>query len=153
MHHLALRAFGTLPRFVRRRIVRLLYPTFTAGAAVVVEDPDGRVLLVTQSYTDDWSLPGGLMSRTETPDQTATRELFEEVGLDIDLSDRHPLGIRSTHRRHFTFVFHTPLPDTVPAADVRAHSPEITSTAWFDPHALPDLFDDTALYLEAVGLT
>lgn len=152
MHAVLLRIFGALPRFARARIVRILYPTFTAGTAVILQRPDGRVLLVTQSYSRDWSLPGGLMDKKESPGETAGREVMEELGVLVDLDGEHPIPIRSTQRVHFTFVFHAEVSDAVADA-AKSTSVEITGVEWFHPDTLPELFDDTALYLEAFGLT
>ena len=151
MHAFLLRVFGLLPRFARTRVVRALYPTFTAGTAVILQRPDGRVLLVTQSYSRDWSLPGGLMGKRELPHETASREVLEEVGVEVDLAAQHPIPIRSTEREHFTFVFHVRV-DEAAADAADGQSVEITGSEWFRPDSLPELFDDTGLYLEAFGL-
>lgn len=51
------------------------------GASAVVEDGQGRVLLVRHSYVGGWQLPGGGVSGGEPPELTIVRELEEEVGL------------------------------------------------------------------------
>ena len=45
-----------------------------------------RILMLRLSYRHDLNLPGGGIMRGETPEQTALRELKEEVGLTLDPS-------------------------------------------------------------------
>ena len=45
---------------------------------------DGRLLCVRESYRPGLSLPGGGLSAGEAPEVAARRELFEEVGLDLE---------------------------------------------------------------------
>ncbi|MFJ8076700.1 NUDIX domain-containing protein [Streptomyces sp. NPDC096176] len=62
-------------------------PRILAGAAALVRDGEGRVLLVEPNYRKGWALPGGTIEsdRGETPRQAARRETLEEIGLDIEL--------------------------------------------------------------------
>ena len=53
-------------------------------AAVVLRDDTGRILVVRKRGTDRFMLPGGKIEPDETPDQTAVREIGEEVGLALD---------------------------------------------------------------------
>jgi ADP-ribose pyrophosphatase YjhB (NUDIX family) len=54
------------------------------GAAFVLFDPAGKVLLVRQTYGRRlWALPGGLAEPGESPEETARRELLEETGLTV----------------------------------------------------------------------
>lgn len=58
----------------------------TTGVAVV---KDGKILVVRRAVHDDtlsgaWELPGGGIDPDETIEQGATRELFEETGLEVD---------------------------------------------------------------------
>ena len=61
-------------RFVARR------PSF--GAATAVKH-DGRLLLVRDSYSGLWSMPGGGIERGEQPVDAAVRELVEETGIKV----------------------------------------------------------------------
>ena len=54
------------------------------GAASVILDPGGRVLLVRHNYGRcNWEIPGGLSLPGASPDRTASRELREETGIDV----------------------------------------------------------------------
>ena len=51
------------------------------GVAGLVRGPEGRVLLVRQTYMTGWRLPGGGIDHGEAPEAALRRELAEEVGL------------------------------------------------------------------------
>jgi 8-oxo-dGTP pyrophosphatase MutT (NUDIX family) len=58
------------------------------GAAAIITDEVGRVLLVHPTYRKDgsWLLPGGVVEHGEHPHVTCRREITEELGLDLPLS-------------------------------------------------------------------
>ncbi|QIB42698.1 NUDIX domain-containing protein [Streptomyces aureoverticillatus] len=60
-------------------------PRVLAGAASVIRDRAGRVLLVQPNYREGWALPGGTVESDEgeSPRQGARRETVEEIGLDV----------------------------------------------------------------------
>lgn len=62
-------------------------------AAVVLRDELGRVLLVRKNGTSRFMLPGGKLEPGETPQQTAVREIAEEIGLDLDIDCLGSLGV------------------------------------------------------------
>lgn len=85
------------------------------AASVVVEDPDGRILLVQRADSEDWSLPGGAMELGESLTDCASREVHEETGLDIEIvglvgiySDpRHIIAYTDGEvRQQFNVCFH-----------------------------------------------
>jgi 8-oxo-dGTP pyrophosphatase MutT (NUDIX family) len=51
------------------------------GASAIVDDPEGRVILVRHSYQTGWHLPGGGVGPAEPPAVAILRELREEIGL------------------------------------------------------------------------
>ncbi|QYR22443.1 NUDIX domain-containing protein [Paenibacillus sp. sptzw28] len=54
------------------------------GAAAVILDSEGRVLLVKHSYgKNNWDLPGGKAEKDESAQETAKREVLEETGLEV----------------------------------------------------------------------
>ena len=150
LHALALKVFGGLPRFVRSRIVRILYPTFTAGAGVCLVRPDGRICLVLHSYSRGWGLPGGMIDGDEDPGQTAVREMREELGVDITVA-RHAIPVRTPGRKHFNYLYRVAVDDAA-AASVVPNPPEIVDADWFAVDALPELADFTDYFLGELDL-
>ncbi len=59
-------------------------PLILPGAAVIVVDANDRVLLLERADTGGWGLPGGFMDPGESLEETARREVMEEVGLEVD---------------------------------------------------------------------
>ncbi|KZE67866.1 ADP-ribose pyrophosphatase [Paenibacillus jamilae] len=57
-------------------------PIIMAGACVILIDDEGRLLLQQRTDNDLWGLPGGSMEPGENMKEVASRELFEEVGLE-----------------------------------------------------------------------
>ena len=58
----------------------LIAPVALAVVALI-EDEQGRVLLVRHSYGKGWGLPGGGVDRGEPVEDAVLRELREEIGL------------------------------------------------------------------------
>jgi 8-oxo-dGTP pyrophosphatase MutT (NUDIX family) len=108
------------------------------GAANVITDAEGRVLLVHHTYGKlNWELPGGLREADETPAENAARELREETGL---IAGSLTLTGVYYERRHqlagpfFHFVFRTaPIDERDPAPD----RDEISEAAFWPLDALP----------------
>jgi 8-oxo-dGTP diphosphatase len=108
------------------------------GAATVVLDDSTRVLLVKHNYGElNWELPGGAGEIGESAEETARREMLEEVG--VELETMHLTGVYwdpQIDAHHFVFLAHTR--GTPRVADPR----EITDLGWFDPSDLPRPMSD-----------
>jgi 8-oxo-dGTP pyrophosphatase MutT (NUDIX family) len=53
------------------------------GAAAIVRDAHGRVLVLKRSDDGQWDLPAGATDPGETPAETVQREVREESGLEV----------------------------------------------------------------------
>lgn len=56
-------------------------PLLQVGASVIVEDPQGRILLEKRSDNHCWGYAGGSVELDEVVEAAARRELLEETGL------------------------------------------------------------------------
>ncbi|MCX5212088.1 NUDIX hydrolase [Kitasatospora sp. NBC_00240] len=56
-------------------------PRAYAAAGCLLQDEQGRVLIVKAGYREHWQFPGGTIDLGEGPDACAARELEEETGI------------------------------------------------------------------------
>lgn len=143
------RAFGLLPRPVRRGLIRALRPSWTAGAVAVLQRDDGRFLFVKPVYRDGWTLPGGLVDRGEDPGSTIVREMGEEVGADVRLVGEPMVIIDSVYRRLET-AFRVELTDGADPDALEVTTPELDGLAWHRVEDVPELEPETAYLLDLV---
>jgi ADP-ribose pyrophosphatase YjhB (NUDIX family) len=107
------------------------------GVGAAVQDDGGRVLLVFQR--GQWMLPGSMLEPRETPAEGAAREVEEETGIPVEVTDLGAV-VEQTFRNRvtgetFEFAFaafradpeHTRLADDPGLADE-----SIEDVAWHD---------------------
>lgn len=131
-------------------MVRAGAPSFTVGAACVIERPDGAILLVRLTYRRGWGLPGGLVGRREDIADCARREVGEEVGVDVDLVGPPAVVVDSRPQR-VDVVFPARLAPGVEPSAARPTSPEITEVRWFSAEDLPALQHEAVSALVALA--
>lgn len=143
-HRSLLIAFRRLPVALRRWLIRHGTPHYTAGAVVLLyRNPSagdvGQLLLVYQTHTGLWALPGGLLKRREAPLAAACREVREETGIDIDPADVRPAtpAINVDAKAHrIDMIYLAVCPDE---AQVTLDSIETIDAKWMDADAkIPD---------------
>ena len=111
------------------------------GAAGLIRDAEGRVLLVRESHPEwepeqePYVIPGGKLEEGETPMDAAERELFEETGIVAKVGPL--LGVyvaRGDDDVLLAFVF---LAEVTAGVATLPPGDEIVEVGWFDPANLP----------------
>jgi 8-oxo-dGTP diphosphatase len=70
---------------MRQLFLRVLNPSFMVGAMALIQDEQGRILLLEHTYRRrlPWGLPGGWLKHAESPEAGLVREVLEETGLRV----------------------------------------------------------------------
>lgn len=55
------------------------------GAGALLFNSNGDVLFVEPSYKPNWEIPGGVVEHNESPRECCQREIFEELGLHVEI--------------------------------------------------------------------
>ena len=110
------------------------WPGRRVGAAAVITDDAGRILLVRHTYGPlNWEIPGGASEPGESVVETALRELREETGLEAIAQSLVGIYWNAERDAHH-FVFRcTPVDDRKPAPS----SSEISECGFWDVNDLP----------------
>lgn len=109
------------------------------GAAAVITDERGRVLLVHHTYGQfNWEIPGGLGEPNESGEANAVREVREETGLVV-VAERLTGVYFEPGRDFHHFVFVCRRADR---EEPRPTSEEISEVRWCDPTDLPRPISD-----------
>ncbi|SDO75694.1 ADP-ribose pyrophosphatase YjhB, NUDIX family [Paenibacillus sp. yr247] len=109
------------------------------GAAAVILDSEGSVLLVKHSYgKNNWDLPGGKAEENESAEETAKREVLEEVGLEVGVEQLTGIYYDPNYdMHHFVFIANNDN-NRVP----RPSSPEILECRFCSRDELPKPISD-----------
>jgi ADP-ribose pyrophosphatase YjhB (NUDIX family) len=66
-----------------RALLNSFLPRKRAIGQMLVRSPDDRVLMCQLTYKRDWDLPGGVVEVGESPHLAVSREVREELALDL----------------------------------------------------------------------
>ncbi len=92
----------TCPARARRNLEispkEILNKNIRLAVCVLLSDSAGRIYLTRRpaamrTFSRCWVCPGGSVDSLESAPQAAARELFEEIGIQVSLSDLQPLGL------------------------------------------------------------
>ncbi|UUU33637.1 NUDIX hydrolase [Streptomyces sp. CA-210063] len=106
------------------------------AADVLICDQAGRILLVNPTYKPGWDLPGGMAEANEPPDEAASRELREELGLGIALSGLLVVDWVPPHGPwddQIALIFDGGQIDNTQAASLRPRDEEISDVLFVAP--------------------
>lgn len=102
----------------------------TVGVRGVIPDTQGRVLLVQRRTDGNWELPGGRLSREESPVAGLRREIHQETGLSVSIVDilKANAWINRAGEDRFAVHYHcAPTDETIGLSD------EHVDCAWVAP--------------------
>jgi 8-oxo-dGTP diphosphatase len=74
-------------------------------AGCIIKDPGGQILLLHRNTPKrtQWEIPGGKIDEGESPEQTAVRELAEELGVQVKIAGE--LGCKSFQEDGYTMKY------------------------------------------------
>jgi ADP-ribose pyrophosphatase YjhB (NUDIX family) len=72
---------------------------YRISVKALIKDEQGRYLLI-RTTDEGWELPGGGMDHGETPQEALSRELSEELGVNVIITDQSPVYVSSDLTRH-----------------------------------------------------
>lgn len=126
-------ALGRLAISVRAR----LRTPISLGVRLLALNAHGEVLLIRHSYLPGLALPGGGVDAGETTREAAMREATEEAGLEFQERPAlfHLYLNRALANRDHVVLF---VARNVRRTRIPRPGPEIISSAFHDPAALPD---------------
>ncbi|MCR4581275.1 MAG: NUDIX domain-containing protein [Bacilli bacterium] len=78
--------FGGYPVLFRMALDERIchIPFIQTGAAIIIRNPQGQILLQERTDRNKWGLPGGCQDLGESLRDTAVREAYEETGIKLD---------------------------------------------------------------------
>ena len=87
-----------MPDIIRHKFVLL-----QDGAAAIIINENGEILLQSRIDRDKWGLPGGCQELEETFEETIIREIKEETNLDVDEKDLEIIDVVSGKSRRNSY--------------------------------------------------
>lgn len=115
---------------------------YLPGVSAVVFDDEGRVLLGRRTDTGAWAVPAGIAEPGEQPADVATREVFEETGVEcvaervVLVQALKPITYPNGDECQFMDITFR---CRATGGEARVNDDESLEVAWFALDALPQL--------------
>ena len=118
-------------------------PVLLCGAGVIIENPEGEILLQRRADNHCWGIAGGSIELGESTEEAAKRELFEDTGLIAD--ELELFSVFSGKNQHYIY----PNGDEVHVVDIiyrckkyhgslRRQEEEVEELRFFPLDAIPE---------------
>ena len=135
------------PGWMRQLFLRVLNPSVMVGAMALIQDDQGRVLLVEHTYRRQvpWGLPGGWLKNAESPERGLFREVLEETGLHVRVEQL--LAADFWAGSQFDLLYRCRI-----ESGTYRPSDETGQHRWAPPHDLPELLPNQWALLRKAGL-
>jgi ADP-ribose pyrophosphatase YjhB (NUDIX family) len=134
-----------IPDFIKTLRAKIgTAPLHVPTVAVMAYDNQGRVLLVKDKPSGLWGAPSGIVDPHELPSDAAVREVWEEAGVYVELTQI--LGVFAG--AHFSVVYpngdrlsgvETVFAARVSSGMLRADQEETSDAGFFDPDEIEQL--------------
>ena len=117
--------------------------SIVVAVAAAVRNAQGELLLIGRTDNGLWALPGGAQDIGESVVQAARREVYEETGIDIEITGlsgiysdpRHVIAYDDGEiRQEFSLCFHAK-----PIGGEPRSSSETSDARWVSPDSLQNL--------------
>lgn len=104
------------------------------GVGVIIVK-NNKILLLLRKKPMEWSIPGGKVELNEKSEDTAIREIKEELGIDIKIKKFLTFTETFNNRMHWISIFYTA--DIVKGDPRVMESEEHAEVKWFPLNRLP----------------
>ena len=126
-----------------RRSGRAQANSIVVAVTAAIRNAQGELLLIERTDNGLWALPGGAQDIGESVVQAARREVYEETGIDVEITGLSGIYSDPQHviayddgevRQEFSLCFHANR-----SAGNCAPAPNLSQARWVSPDSLPDL--------------
>lgn len=134
-----------IPQKMRGPILWMGNSKFIVGIAALIFNKQGEILLFKHTYRIDcdWGFPGGYLKKRENPEAAIQREIFEESGYQVKITQLLEI-IRSPVMTRLEVLFRGELVGQLPF--VPSH--EVVEARFFPVDALPELLPEHKALIE-----
>lgn len=126
----------------------------SCGALVYKKSPAGISVLLVKQFNNNsgWGIPKGHMERDENYIQTATREVFEETGVNIKILTRLPHVVveKVNYKKVVIPYLAVQTCDATPKCDHEMS--EVADVKWFNIKNLPQIYSYQKPIIDAAML-